>query len=63
MFIINYKDRNKNINITNMIDTKNYSIQIDINNANPEFRAYLYRVLNDFSFKYSDMFQYHTIEQ
>lgn len=62
MFIIKYKDINKNINITNMVDTKNYSIQIDIKNADPEFRAYLYRVLNDYSFKYPDMFQYHTIK-
>lgn len=40
-----------------------YSIQIDITNASNEYKATLYRVLNEMSFEAQGVFSYHTLEK
>lgn len=46
-----------------MENTQNYSIQIDIKDATPEFRAFIYRILNHLSLQYPESFTYKTLEQ
>lgn len=44
------------------VEGKNtYSIQIDIINASNEYRAVLYRLLNDLHFENPNVFNYHTL--
>ena len=44
-----------------MENTLSYSIQIDVNNAGDEYRALLYRFLNNMVSETPGVFQYHTL--